>query len=161
MNDSYIFPCYTMTIGYPEETDKDVEDSISLVEYIIDHEPVAWIFPLPVIPMGLSKIRDNPLPAMERLPSRYWDLLYISWKYDLKITRKLSKTIANTSKNPLIRSMVTYIIDKVFNSIEWYFEQLKKTKGKLVLEYRDLNLNTVYDIVWSIFQLFRLSFSSP
>ncbi|QGA68189.1 B12-binding domain-containing radical SAM protein [Sulfolobus sp. E11-6] len=160
MNESYIFPCYTMTIGYPEETDKDVEDSIKLVEYIIDHEPIAWIFPLPVIPMGLSKIRDNPLPALERLPSRYWDLLYLSWKYDLKITRRLGNAIAYTSKNPFIRSIVTYMIDKVFNTIEWYFERLKETKGKSALEYKDLNLNTTYGVIWSIFQLFKLAFSS-
>ncbi|BAK54406.1 hypothetical protein STK_08730 [Sulfurisphaera tokodaii str. 7] len=160
MNDSYIYPCYTMTIGYPDETDEDVEQSIKLVEYIIDHKPIAWIFPLPVIPMGTSKIRDNPLPAIERLPSRYWDLLYMTWKYDLQITRKLARTITATSKNKVVRSLATYLIDKVFNNVEWYFKQLKESKGKSALSYKDLNLNTTYGVMWAIAQLFKLAFSS-
>ena len=159
MNENYIFPCYTMTIGYPEETDEDVQQSIDLVEYILDHKPIAWIFPLPVIPMGTSKIRDNPLPAMERMPSKYWDLLYITWKYDLYITRKLKNGIANYSGDPIIRGIVSYMIDKVFGSIEWYFEKLKETKGTFALNYKDLNLNNFYGIIWSLFMLVRLAFS--
>ncbi|MEM0374538.1 MAG: radical SAM protein, partial [Sulfolobales archaeon] len=89
MNESYIYPCYTMTIGYPDETEKDVEDSIRLVQDIIDHEFIAWVFPLPVIPISTTRIRDNPFPILERLPKNYWDLLYISWRYNLKVTRKL------------------------------------------------------------------------
>jgi len=160
MNDNCIFPCYTMTIGYREETDEDVQQSIDLVEYILDHKPIAWIFPLPVIPIGTIKIRDNPLPAMERMPSKYWDLLYITWKYDLYITRKLKDGIANYSGNPIIRRIVSYMIDKVFGSIEWYFEKLKETKGKSALNYKDINLNTFYGIVWSLFMLVKLAFSS-
>jgi len=84
MNENYIYPCYTMTIGYPEETEEDVVKSIDLVQEIIDHNFIAWIFPLPVIPMGYSYIRNNPFPILEKMPKGYWDLLFISWKYDLK-----------------------------------------------------------------------------
>jgi len=159
MNENYIYPCYTMTIGYPEETDEDVNDSIELVEYILDHKPIAWIFPLPVIPMGLSKIRDNPLPAMERLPSKYWDLLYITWKYNLYITRKLKDSITSYNKNPIVRRVVSFMMDKIFGSIEWYFEKLKETKGSFALNYKDLNLDNVKGIIWSLFMLAKLVFT--
>ncbi|MEM0173811.1 MAG: radical SAM protein [Sulfolobaceae archaeon] len=160
MNENYIYPCYTMTIGYPEETDREVEESINLVEYILSHNPLAWIFPLPVIPIGLSKIRDNPLPTLKRLPSKYWDLLYITWKYNIYVTRRLKDTIVNSNKNPVIRRIVSFMMDRIFGNIEWYFKQLKETKGEFSLLYKDLNLNSVYGIIWSIFNLIRLAFSN-
>ncbi len=71
MNLAGIDPCYTMTIGFPDETDADVDDSIALVDSIIDHGLRAFIFPLPVIPISTSRIGGNPMPQLERLPSRY------------------------------------------------------------------------------------------
>ncbi|MCY0859358.1 MAG: radical SAM protein [Sulfolobaceae archaeon] len=157
MNDNYIYPCYTMTIGYPEETDEDVQQSIDLVQAIIDHQFKAWIFPLPVIPMGVSRLRDYPFPVMEKLPSKYWDLLYISWRYDLKITRDLAVVITWRIKNKIVRNIIQNMIDKIFNNIENIFWELKETKGKKSLEFRNINLNTVSGVIWSIYQLFRLS----
>lgn len=157
MNDSYIYPCYTMTIGYPEETDEDVQDSIELVQAIIDHDFTAWIFPLPVIPMGTTRIRDNPMPTLERLPSAYWDLLYISWKYDLKITRKLIPTLTWAIPNRLVRWIVQKMIDKIFGQIEWVFKELKESKGRSSLKYKDLNLNSALGVIKSIYWLFRIS----
>lgn len=53
-----------------------------------------------------------------------------------------------------------YLIDKVFNNVEWYFQQLKESEGKSALSYKDLNLNTIYGVIWAITQLFKLAFSS-
>jgi len=155
MNDSHIYPCYTMTIGYPEETDEDVQASINLVQSIIDHDFTAWIFPLPVIPMGTSRIRDNPMPALERLPSAYWDLLYISWKYDLKVTRKLIPTLTWAIPNRVVRWAVQKMIDRIFGQIEWVFKELKETKGLSSLKYKDLNLNSTVGVIKSIYWLLR------
>jgi len=159
MNENYIFPCYTMTIGYPDETEEDVEDSIRLVQDIIDHEFIAWVFPLPVIPISTTRIRDNPLPALERMPKNYWDLLYISWKYNLKVTRRLIPVLTNGIKNKLLRKIVQYMIDKIFDNIEWVFLQLKETKGLSSLSYSNINLNSTIGVLKSIYWLIRLSFS--
>ncbi len=67
MNENYIYPCYTMTIGYPEETENDVEDSIELVQKIIDHEYIAWIFPLLAIPMSTLRIKGKPVLGLRSL----------------------------------------------------------------------------------------------
>ncbi len=157
MNDSYIYPCYTMTIGYPEETDEDVEASMNLVQSIIDHDFTAWIFPLPVIPMGTSRIRDNPMPALERLPAAYWDLLYESWKYDLKVTRKLIPTLTWAMQNRFVRWAVQNMVDKIFNHIEWVFRELKETKGQSCLKYRNLSLSSSWGAIKSIYWLLRLA----
>lgn len=158
MNDNYIFPCYTMTIGYFDETEEDVEYSIKLVQDIIDHQFIAWIFPLPVIPMATSRISKNPFPNLKRMPKNYWDLLYISWSYNLKITRKLIPTLTGGIKNKIINKLTNLMIDKIFNNIEWIFYQLRETKGLSSLNYSGLNLNNIIGIIKSITWLFKLSF---
>jgi len=158
MNDNYIFPCYTMTIGYPEETDEDVQQSIEIVQKIIDHGFIAWIFPLPVIPVATTRIRDNPFPFMERLPSKYWDLLYISWNYDFKITRELIPILTGGIKNKVVKSIVKLMIDKVFNSIDQIFYELKQTKGKKSIEFSNINLNNTIGVIKAIYWLTKLAF---
>ena len=159
MNENYIYPCYTMTIGYPEETEDDVVDSIELVQKIIDHGYIAWIFPLPVIPIGTSRMKNNPFPAMERLPKNYWDLLYISWKYNLKITRKLIPSLTAGIKNIFIRSLVAHMIDRIFENIEWIFKGLKETKGAMAMTFSNIDLNNFIGVLRSIYWLTRISFN--
>ncbi|MEM4971346.1 MAG: radical SAM protein [Sulfolobales archaeon] len=159
MNENYIYPCYTMTIGYPEETEDDVEDSIELVQKIIDHEFIAWIFPLPVIPMGTSRIKDNPFPVLEKLPKNYWDLLYISWRYNLKITRKLIPNLTGGIKNKFVRSIVSQMIDRIFDNIEWIFRGLKETRGTMAYMFSNINLDNFLGVLRSIYWLTRLTFN--
>lgn len=158
MNESYIYPCYTMTIGYPEENDQDVEESIRLVESIIDHGFKTYIFPLPVVPMGNTMIRDNPFPSLKKLPARYWDLLYISWRWNLKVIRDSIPTFTGGLGNKVAQRLVQYMIDRVFDSIEWVFKELRDTKGESSLKYSTLNLNNTVGVLKSIYWLTRLTF---
>ncbi|MEM0072671.1 MAG: radical SAM protein [Metallosphaera sp.] len=155
MNDNYVYPCYTMTIGYKEETDDDVQDSIDLVQKIIDHDFTAWIFPLPVIPIFTTRIKDNPFPVLDRLPSRYWDLLYVSWTYNMKTTRKLAPRLAGKG---LTGKLVKFMIDRVFSSIEWFFRDLKESKGRKTLEFSTVNVNNTLGTIRAIVELSKLSF---
>lgn len=157
LNENYIYPCYTMTIGYPEETDEDVQQSINLVQSIIDHDLIAWIFPLPVIPMGTTRIRKNPFPDVKRMPSLYWDLLYMSWKYSLKTTRRLIPVLTKGMRNKIIEKIVSLMIDKIFNNIEWVFQELKKTKGLASFNFSHINLNSAIGVIKSIYWLFKIS----
>jgi radical SAM superfamily enzyme YgiQ (UPF0313 family) len=160
MNDNFIYPCYTMTIGYPDETEEDVEASIKLVQDIVDHDFITFVFPLPVIPIATTRIRDNPFPILEKMPKNYWDLLYISWKHNFKVTRKLIPTLTGGIKNKLLRIIIQYMIDKIFDNIEWVFMDLKRTKGMSSLNYKDINLNSTIGLLKSIYWLFRLAFKS-
>lgn len=160
MNDNYIFPCYTLTIGYPEETDEDVQQTIDLVQKIIDHSFIAWIFPLPVIPIATTKIRDNPFPFMDKLQSKYWDLLYVSWNYNLKITRRLVPVLTSGIKSKVIKSIVGLMINKIFESIDNIFYELKVTKGKKSMEFSNINLNNTIGTIRAIYWLTRLAFKN-
>ncbi|CCC82684.1 B12-binding domain-containing radical SAM protein [Thermoproteus tenax] len=158
LNENYIYPAYTMTIGYPDETEDDLRQSEEVVEKIIDHDLVAWIFPLPVIPMYTSALRGLRHPTLEALPEGFWDLLYISWRHNLKITRRLAPVLLQNSKNKIVSKIVHYMIDRVFNSIEWYFRQLKETMGRSSLQFSTLNLDSALGVLRSILWLTRISF---
>ena len=157
MNDNFIYPCYTMTIGYPEETEEDVQQSIDLVQAIIDHKFTAWVFPLPVIPISTTYISKNPYPKPETLPQNYWDLLYISWKYNLKVTRDLIPILTGGIKNKFARKIVQMMIDKIFSNIEFVFLNLKETKGEAAKMFSNINLNNTIGVLKAIYWLIRIT----
>ena len=140
MNDAYITPVYTMTIGFDDETNADVEESIKLVENIIDSGVRAWVFPLPVIPITTSRIRGKSFPELERLPDLYWTLLYISWKHDINITRKMFPYLSSRTNNVLIRSLVNTISERTFSNLERIFRAFMETKGRKAYDYSSISL---------------------
>lgn len=103
-----------------------MRQTLEIVEKIVDHDFIAWIFPLPVVPMYTSALRHLKQPSLERLPDGLWDVLYVSWRHNLKITRRLAPVLLQNLRNKI----VSYMIDKIFNSIDWLFQQLKETRGK-------------------------------
>ncbi len=157
MNNYYIYPCYTMTIGYPEESEEDVKESIDLVQSIIDHKFTAWVFPLPVIPISTSYISKNPYPKPETLPEGYWDLLYMSWNYNFKVTRDLIPILTGGIRNGFARNIVKIMIDKTFSSIDDIFRNLKETKGESSKMFSKINLNNTVGVLKAIYWLVRLA----
>ncbi|MEZ0248326.1 MAG: radical SAM protein [Thermoproteus sp.] len=160
LNENYIYPAYTMTIGYPDETEDDIRQTLEIVEKIIDHDFIAWVFPLPVIPMYTSALRHLKHPTLDLLPEGFWDVLYVSWKYNLKVTRRLAPIILQNSRNRIISRMVNYMIDKIFNSIEWMFQQLKETRGKSSLALSPITLDNAFGVLKAIYWLARISFAN-
>jgi radical SAM superfamily enzyme YgiQ (UPF0313 family) len=141
MNEANIWPCYTMTIGFPDETDADVDRSIGIVEAIIAQDLKAWIFPLPVIPISSSRLKGNPFPELERLPARYWDLLYIAWRRDLRLARELTPTVTSRIRSPRADALFRGIADRIGNSLLRVFAELSATRGRKSHEFRTLDLN--------------------
>ena len=161
MNEAGIDPCYTMTIGFPDETDADVDESIALVDAIIDHGLRAFVFPLPVIPISTSRIRGNPMPQLERLPSRYWDLLRISWKRDLTLTRAMLPSLVGRMTSPIARDITTFLVERTAPHIERIFDEFGATQGRSSFRYTPLHINGVRGALMAIFWLTRLALVSP
>ena len=154
MNEASIFPCYTMTIGYPEETDTELDESIDMVNSIIESNFTAWVFPLPVIPMTSSRISKNPFPYMEKLPSKYWELLYLSWKYNFKTTRKIIPHMVDRL-NPVTRGILNLMTDTVFKNLDKIFLQLSATKGQKSRDFASVNLNTIPGFFKTVYWISR------
>lgn len=152
MNEASIFPCYTMTIGYPEEGDEELNESMEMVRAIIENQYTAWIFPLPVIPMTSSKIHNNPFPYMEKLPAGYWSLLYESWQYNFKTTRKIIPNMVKRM-NPVARTVIDLMTDTVFNNLDKIFKGLAETNGIKSREFSGINMNTVSGFFKTVYWL--------
>ena len=153
MNDAFITPCYTMTIGFSDETDEDMDKSIQTVTEIFESGAKSWVFPLAVIPMGSSRIRNNPFPILEKLPSKYWDLLYICWKNDLEVTRNMLPHMTKRMGSKVTRFIVNMVMDRTFSHIEGVFRELMETRGLKAYDYSDVNLNSLTGLLKSMYWL--------
>lgn len=161
MNEAGIDPCYTMTIGFPDETDADVDESIALVDSIIDQGLRAFIFPLPVIPISTSRIRGNPMPQLERLPSRYWDLLQISWRRDLALARAMLPSLVGRMTNPISRELTIFLVERIAPHIEHVFDEFRETHGRSSFRYAPLQIHGVRGALRSVFWLTRAAIAPP
>jgi len=157
MNEAGIDPCYTMTIGFPDETDKDVEESMGLVQRMIDQGARAYIFPLPVIPISTTRIRGNPMPELEHLPERYWDLLTMCWKWDLRLTRRMLPTIVGRMQNPAARRVTEYFAERLSTSLERVFDKFQESHGHVAYTYRQIHATGVSGVLKSLFFLIQAS----
>ncbi len=155
MNEAGISPCYTMTIGFPDETDEDVDDSIRIVQSFIDRDLRAFLFPLPVIPITTSRIGGNAMPELGTLPSRYWDLLYLCWERDLKLARDMVPGFVSRMTSPLARRVTTTLVERLWPHVLRFFEQFPETHGRSALRYREVRLDGVIGALRSMFWLTR------
>ncbi|MGC8608447.1 MAG: B12-binding domain-containing radical SAM protein, partial [Thermoplasmata archaeon] len=154
--DNHIHPCYTLTIGFPDETDEDIEESIKLVEKMADLNLKAWIFPLPVIPMTDSRLRGNAFPMIDTIPAKYWDILYVSWKHSIKVTKELFPLLTSDMDNPLVQWMVRNLNDRVFSGVENIFRELGESKGKVAEKFGKVNFDNFTGFAKTIYFLARL-----
>ncbi len=158
LNDAYITPAYTMTIGFPDETDEDVQQSIDLVKQLFDSGGKAWVFPLPVIPITSTKISRNPFPELERLPTKYWELLYVSWKKDLELTMEILPQMTKRMSSKITKAIVNTVMSLTFSNIENVFLELMETRGRKSYEFSNIELNSVLGVLKSIYWLALTSF---
>lgn len=157
MNDAHITPCFTMTIGFMDETEEDVKETIKLAQRLIDNNYRALMFPLPVIPITRSRLRKNSFPDANKLPKGYWDLLYICWKRDLDLIRGMTGSLTYRIPNGIAQKIAAGLMDRVFGNIEMMFEQLRDTSGKKAQSFSDVTLNGMSGLINSIFKIVRIS----
>lgn len=160
MNDACISPCFTMTIGFSDETSDDVNSTIALANRLIDGGYRAFMFPLPVIPITKSRLRKNAFPSAEALPSNYWDLLQLCWNHDLKVIRRMVPDLTYRMGHPLIRTLTGIMMDRIFSGIDNVFEQLRDTKGKKAIEYSNIQLESLFGTMKSIYFIGKKVFGS-
>lgn len=155
MNDVTIWPCYTLTIGYADETNADVDESVGIVQALIERDLKAWIFPLPVIPISTSRLRGHRFPDLERLPTRYWDLLGIAWQRNLHLARELAPTITGRMRNSAARRLVMVLIEQMTQKVEGVFRELRETDGQKSRDFTTIDLDSPFGAVRSIYWIAR------
>jgi radical SAM superfamily enzyme YgiQ (UPF0313 family) len=160
LNENYIYPAYTMMVGFPEENVSDLMQTLALVEKFIDHDLTVWIFPLPVIPMYTTALRHLRQPEKRHMPDAFWDITYVSWRYNLRVTRRLVPILLQNVRSRLVRGVVSRMIDRVFASIEWLFDELRRTRGEFSERLARINLDTAFGALKAVYWLVRVLFRS-
>ncbi|MEM0129754.1 MAG: radical SAM protein [Thermoplasmata archaeon] len=161
MNRAGIDPCYTMTIGFPDETDADVGESIRMVEAIVDQGYRAFVFPLPVIPITTSRIAGNPMPHLETLPERYWDLLDLCWTHDLRLARAMLPSLIGRMRSPIARRTTTYFVERIAPHVTKFFDEFRATRGRSAYRFRAIELEGVGGVLRSALWLAEATVHGP
>jgi len=155
LNAAGIDPCYTMTIGFPDETDQDVDASIAMVQSLIDRGLRAFVFPLPVIPVTTSRLAGNAMPQLETLPPRYWDLLDVCWSHDLRLARDLLPSLVGRMRSAIARRTTTYFVEQLAPHVAKLFAEFRATRGRSAYRYRGVHLDGVGGALRSVLWLLQ------
>ncbi|MEM1630395.1 MAG: radical SAM protein, partial [Saccharolobus sp.] len=75
-----------------------------------------------------------------------------------KITREMIPILTGGIGNKFSQKIVKYMIDRIFDSIEWVFLKLKETEGRYAYTFANININNTIGVIKSIYWLFRLAF---
>ncbi len=160
MVDNGIHPAYTLTIGFPDEREEVMMETLEFVRKIADLKLQAWLFPLPVIPMTPSRLRGNPFPTFESIPKMYWDILYESWKHSIKMTRQLLPLLTSEMPNRTVRWIVRNMNERIFSSIEGIFKEMADTKGEVVKSFSKIEFDSLTGIMKALYYLLASSFGN-
>lgn len=142
MNENYWYPCYTMMVGFPDETEEDLIKTIELVDELREMKAMAWTFPLLTIPMGGTGLEKEKYPNMLEMPETVWQLFYKSWSHSLWFSQKIRRELIGDT-NSLTKILVDKLYNAVINELREQLEQLRKDPEKTLEEYSRINLNSI------------------
>jgi hypothetical protein len=109
--------------------------------------------------MTSSRLRGKPFPMIDKLPGKYWELLYIAWSYDLKMSREMLPEMTKRMGNSVSRHIVNLMTDRIFSRIGGIFKELAESHGQKAYEFSDINLNSTIGFLKSIYWLGLASIS--
>ena len=157
MNDNGLFPCNTMILGLPGETEDDIVSTMELVEDLRSYG--CWLFPLLFVPMGRSMLeRERFAYLKETFGPLHWELLATCFDHDLAFSRKVLGILARYVKNPMARKLVTFFVSMGMEAVEAVRDRLVRDPYGLIMQASRLNLfsASLRDFVSLTFRRLRL-----
>ncbi|MEM2130648.1 MAG: hypothetical protein QXZ70_08640, partial [Candidatus Bathyarchaeia archaeon] len=101
-------PCATLVLGLPEETERDTEFTLSLVEELKPFKSL--IVPLFLVSTGGLKDKAESF-TLDKMTPKHSELFLKCWKHNLEWAPILVKEWANLSiKNPILRHGLNLIM---------------------------------------------------
>jgi len=107
LSDNNWVPCSTLIMGLPNETEKDIDHTISLVERLRPFKSL--IVPLFLVAMGGLKDRTDSF-TLEKMTPKHTELFLTCWEHNIKWAPTLIKEwIDNVIRNPALRYGLRFI----------------------------------------------------
>jgi len=105
LNDSNWYPLATLIIGLPDENEKDVIETLELMDNLKDYE--AFYVPLLFVPLENCLLMNKHGAEIESLTKARWELITRCWEYNVRIWR--DSFLGQKIRNPLLRKLVKQI----------------------------------------------------
>lgn len=149
-NDNYWYPCYTYILGFPNENEDDVRETIELLYKLRDEGFEGWTFPLLLVPIGNTLIEDKTyFKSIRELSKTMIEAIVIGWRISLDFSRKAYRYLIHGIRNSVLRRFIEIIADKTFNTLEIWIRGLEKSID-VVEEYSKINIRSLPRMIYTI-----------
>lgn len=102
LNDNDWYPLATLIVGLPEETEEDVNQTLSLMDDLKDYN--AFYVPLFFVPLEDCLLMNKKGTELDSLTKMRWEFLTKCWEYNVHIWR--NTFLSNRITNPTILKAV-------------------------------------------------------
>jgi len=153
MNDNYWYPCYTMIVGFPDETPDDIVKTIELVEELRSMDAKAWLFPLLMIPMGGTGVESEEFPSAADLEEEVWELYRLCWLHSLRFSEYIADRLFSTLRNPLLRGLSLRLVNSVLGFLREFFDKLARDPEAVMVSMSSVDVNSVKWVANAMFNL--------
>ncbi len=140
MNRCKWYPCYTLILGLPGETEDDVKATIDLIKRLKGMK--CWIFPLLFVPMGGSKLEDKDFGDIKMLhEDLYIEVIYEMLDHNIRYTLSILDLFVDRISNRFAREIMRRFIGNSVKSLEGLKEEVKKSFPKLLEIAKTVDFN--------------------
>ncbi len=140
MNEYYWYPCYTLVLGLPGETEEDVYATIDLIRKLRGTK--CWIFPLAFIPMGRSMLEHEKFIDNIFLREPYTELLYETFEHNLEFSKSILNVFTSKIRNKFVRYAVRKFISMSLSVFESMKHEIRHRLPDLIKQASEVNLDT-------------------
>lgn len=123
MNSQY--PCYTLIVGFPDEQEQDLAETLELINELIKRNAKAWIFPLLSIPIGGTPLGNHRYPDIGSMSETVREVFCVSWQHSLRFSRAMRGQLLTGITNPVYRSLIERLFDTAIEQLSKFFSQME------------------------------------
>ncbi|MHC1637076.1 MAG: hypothetical protein ACXQTU_02775 [Candidatus Nezhaarchaeales archaeon] len=140
MNENYWYPCCTLIIGFPDETEDDMIKTLELVDDLRSMKAKAWPFPLFMIPMGGSLLSNEKFFDLRNLSRLGWELIHACWSHSINFTREMVNHLLSPISNRYIKLLALRLAEISLSTLERTLDSLKTSPQKALRELAQYNI---------------------
>lgn len=152
LNDNHWHPFLNLIVGLPSETEKDVIQTIDLIDDLKQND--VYYSPFFFVPMEGTDLEHEGFFSSESLDQRRWELLYKCWIHTIRSARTkflpvyFSYKHTKNQKEYLKTKMARFFLEKLLDEIEKEIKKYKNNPEGMRNSFASLNLKS--------FDLFKL-----
>ena len=124
LNDNDWYPLATLIVGLPEEKEKDVLDTLELMDKLRDYN--AFYVPLFFVPLENCVLMNKKGTEIDSLSKARWDFFIRCWEYNIRIWK--DTFVGARFHNPILYGAMNKIIIPYFGRIAGFYYGL--TRGE-------------------------------